>query len=140
LRYSARPCGVASAGGPRRPGIRLPAGRRTRARCCFLRDGDDHDPDLPSFPTRRSSDLTAAGRSGFISGERHAKTRAHALRRVNPDRKSTRLNSSHVKISYAVFCLKKKKKRATVEADDDTERLGTTTPAESPVDTAPRTR
>src|SRR5690606_16879176 len=29
------------------------------------------------------------------------------------DRKSTRLNSSHVKISYAVFCLKKKKKRLT---------------------------
>src|SRR5690606_40062250 len=30
-----------------------------------------------------------------------------------PDRKSTRLNSSHVKISYAVFCLKKKKKQNT---------------------------
>src|SRR5690606_40873696 len=29
----------------------------------------------------------------------------------NQDRKSTRLNSSHVKISYAVFCLKKKKKK-----------------------------
>src|SRR5690606_40620566 len=29
---------------------------------------------------------------------------------VGVDRKSTRLNSSHVKISYAVFCLKKKKK------------------------------
>src|SRR5690606_39758037 len=29
------------------------------------------------------------------------------------DRKSTRLNSSHVKISYAVFCLKKKKKNKT---------------------------
>src|SRR5690606_35731314 len=29
---------------------------------------------------------------------------------ANGDRKSTRLNSSHVKISYAVFCLKKKKK------------------------------
>src|SRR5207249_8759654 len=29
---------------------------------------------------------------------------------VNQDRKSTRLNSSHVSISYAVFCLKKKKK------------------------------
>src|SRR5439155_24032980 len=29
------------------------------------------------------------------------------------DRKSTRLNSSHVAISYAVFCLKKKKKRKT---------------------------
>src|SRR5688572_32524036 len=28
-----------------------------------------------------------------------------------PDRKSTRLNSSHSQISYAVFCLKKKKKR-----------------------------
>src|SRR5699024_11652637 len=28
-----------------------------------------------------------------------------------PDRKSTRLNSSHVSISYAVFCLKKKKNR-----------------------------
>src|SRR5215475_14615647 len=30
------------------------------------------------------------------------------------DRKSTRLNSSHVKISYAVFCLKKKKKKKIV--------------------------
>src|SRR3712207_8204992 len=29
------------------------------------------------------------------------------------DRKSTRLNSSHANISYAVFCLKKKRKRAT---------------------------
>src|SRR5690606_40175972 len=29
---------------------------------------------------------------------------------LDPDRKSTRLNSSHVKISYAVFCLKKKNK------------------------------
>src|SRR6202043_4173241 len=29
------------------------------------------------------------------------------------DRKSTRLNSSHVRISYAVFCLKKKKKKNT---------------------------
>src|SRR5690554_7518552 len=31
----------------------------------------------------------------------------------NTDRKSTRLNSSHVRISYAVFCLKKKKKKKT---------------------------
>src|SRR5437868_9144750 len=31
--------------------------------------------------------------------------------REDPDRKSTRLNSSHVSISYAVFCLKKKKKK-----------------------------
>src|SRR5215471_19627844 len=32
---------------------------------------------------------------------------------ARPDRKSTRLNSSHVEISYAVFCLKKKKKKNT---------------------------
>src|SRR5690606_41489398 len=31
--------------------------------------------------------------------------------RLSSDRKSTRLNSSHVKISYAVFCLKKKKNK-----------------------------
>src|SRR5437899_6341732 len=34
-----------------------------------------------------------------------------APRFANPDRKSTRLNSSHLGISYAVFCLKKKKKK-----------------------------
>src|SRR5438309_4927539 len=32
-------------------------------------------------------------------------------KQVSPDRKSTRLNSSHSSISYAVFCLKKKKKK-----------------------------
>src|SRR5437764_12884724 len=41
------------------------------------------------------------------AGEEHD----HATARVlDPDRKSTRLNSSHRCISYAVFCLKKKKK------------------------------
>src|SRR5206468_7947531 len=34
-----------------------------------------------------------------------------AVGRGHPDRKSTRLNSSHDQISYAVFCLKKKKKK-----------------------------
>src|SRR5437899_5965651 len=34
----------------------------------------------------------------------------HPHERVGEDRKSTRLNSSHLGISYAVFCLKKKKK------------------------------
>src|SRR2546430_9388646 len=34
---------------------------------------------------------------------------------LNKDRKSTRLNSSHSQISYAVFCLKKKNKRHDVE-------------------------
>src|SRR5688572_30944408 len=49
---------------------------------------------------------------------RHARGPAHhhALRRKRfrqgaEDRKSTRLNSSHSQISYAVFCLKKKKKQ-----------------------------
>src|SRR3989475_8568441 len=36
------------------------------------------------------------------------------LGKPNPDRKSTRLNSSHSQISYAVFCLKKKKKKQKV--------------------------
>src|SRR5690242_21451330 len=34
-----------------------------------------------------------------------------AVARIRRDRKSTRLNSSHMSISYAVFCLKKKKKK-----------------------------
>src|SRR5690625_6699871 len=38
--------------------------------------------------------------------------RAAIARAMIQDRKSTRLNSSHVAISYAVFCLKKKNKRA----------------------------
>src|SRR5438034_8256919 len=37
--------------------------------------------------------------------------RAERFFRAGPDRKSTRLNSSHTVISYAVFCLKKKKKK-----------------------------
>src|SRR5207302_9701916 len=40
-----------------------------------------------------------------------ARNRTGHQRPVVQDRKSTRLNSSHVKISYAVFCLKKKKSR-----------------------------
>src|SRR2546428_9878504 len=50
----------------------------------------------PTTPSRRSSD--AYGSSAI--------TDAGTVR----DRKSTRLNSSHDQISYAVFCLKKKKK------------------------------
>src|SRR5437870_10852953 len=38
---------------------------------------------------------------------------------AGPDRKSTRLNSSHVAISYAVFCLKKKKKKITKEHSEN---------------------
>src|SRR5947209_15908007 len=42
----------------------------------------------------------------------HRAARAR-LRLGDPDRKSTRLNSSHANISYAVFCLKKKKRTVT---------------------------
>src|SRR2546427_7627834 len=49
---------------------------------------------------------------------------AHAARQlaalgVDQDRKSTRLNSSHSQISYAVFCLKKKKKRTSTTEQPD---------------------
>src|SRR2546426_6265929 len=40
---------------------------------------------------------------------------AHIQQFLPTDRKSTRLNSSHLVISYAVFCLKKKKKKMTHE-------------------------
>src|SRR3989442_3214066 len=49
--------------------------------------------------------------------------------RVKKDRKSTRLNSSHVRISYAVFCLKKKKGR---HADRDRSRSGSVDRRASP--------
>src|SRR2546430_13508838 len=53
-------------------------------------------PDPTAFDPRSTA---AAGRSGSLDDGNYAQ-----------DRKSTRLNSSHSQISYAVFCLKKKKK------------------------------
>src|SRR5690606_41566475 len=74
--------------------------------------------DLHSFPTRRSSDLIAARWCRTVHDDAFRQETAAAARATcrmrsdwrGRDRKSTRLNSSHVKISYAVFCLKKKKK------------------------------
>src|SRR5690625_6507240 len=90
-----------------------------------------HCRSLPSFPTRRSSDLTFH-QSDFLQNWLGSRERfdlivsnppyiAHeeredlsdTVKNFDPelallDRKSTRLNSSHVAISYAVFCLKKK--------------------------------
>src|SRR3712207_6880892 len=65
------------------------AARRTRRR-----RGDRPRPERGPEPGPR-----ARGRGG----------RGGDLRRRGEDRKSTRLNSSHANISYAVFCLKKKK-------------------------------
>src|SRR5688572_32240079 len=86
--------------------------------------------DLHSFPTRRSSDLKGYGDKllfedlsfslppggivGIIGPNGAGKTTLFKLIRGDEepdagDRKSTRLNSSHSQISYAVFCLKKKR-------------------------------
>src|SRR5690242_21305588 len=70
--------------------------------------------DLHSFPTRRSSDLQPA-EQGWAQLRRVGRDaprpvlRGRRGRQRVRDRKSTRLNSSHMSISYAVFCLKKKK-------------------------------
>src|SRR5207249_11592120 len=77
---------------------------------------------LHSFPTRRSSDLTLspagsrrAAWLSAISRQRSSSTRTSRRQRSRTSRsKSTRLNSSHVSISYAVFCLKKKKKKTNM--------------------------
>src|SRR5690606_41557093 len=95
--------------------------------CVFGVDGDRGG--LGSFPTRRSSDLvqvddvdpaaasaTTAAAAGLASGARATVAAVTTVRAdrscrgavTNEDRKSTRLNSSHVKSSYAVFCLNKK--------------------------------
>src|SRR5207253_5543411 len=92
-------------------------------------------PNLHSFPTRRSSDLnpTLSAPGGAVLIDTGAPALggletyigigtnrdssviltniAGSSVQINPDRKSTRLNSSHVAISYAVFCLKKKKNK-----------------------------
>src|SRR5690606_40232749 len=88
---------------------------------------------LHSFPTRRSSDLTGdafahakalkrgalrGGVCGYlcwhftVQGDTVVQ---HLPTNERGDRKSTRLNSSHVKISYAVFCLKKKKSEIKIK-------------------------
>src|SRR5436190_16517902 len=89
----------------------------SRASFFFYSSGDHRD--LHSFPTRRSSDLELLDRG--LRARRATAAAAQlrvdlsmrqpgavVVRRHEGDRKSTRLNSSHTVISYAVFCLKKK--------------------------------
>src|SRR5437899_8229220 len=83
--------------------------------------------DLHSFPTRRSSDLplsipdwppfpfrfstnTNQIEECYVAAKCSCRLQAFAHLQASQDRKSTRLNSSHLGISYAVFCLKKKNK------------------------------
>src|SRR2546422_7970808 len=63
------------------------------------------------FPGKRAgvSGTRAAVRRGKKISSVHASPRQRGTRGLHRDRKSTRLNSSHGYISYAVFCLKKKK-------------------------------
>src|SRR5206468_12466645 len=96
--------------------------------------------DLHSFPTRRSSDLAlqaGRGREGvgprvasFFHDAGAGREAGLELIRVDghphrgrKDRKSTRLNSSHDQISYAVFCLKKKTKNITEDICVSSQRL-----------------
>src|SRR5438309_9118344 len=82
-------------------------------RCVVLRFSffscyGDHR-ELHSFPTRRSSDLSSVGcRQSTVDCRLWFLRCAPEVHR-RQDRKSTRLNSSHSSISYAVFCLKKKR-------------------------------
>src|SRR5438477_9714595 len=68
-----------------------------------------------------------AGRGGESGARTHRLGRplAHRAQRHGTslqDRKSTRLNSSHMSISYAVFCLKKKKKQEKISSSKHTDR------------------
>src|SRR3989442_4197389 len=71
-----------------------------------------------SHPPRR---LLAAAARGRRRRGPHGVALVRSAARGSPrDRKSTRLNSSHVRISYAVFCLKKKKKQVTQRSASQT--------------------
>src|SRR5439155_22820320 len=65
-------------------------------------------PAAPARPLRPA--LSPARRVRARDPYRRGGIRSQKEGSSKPDRKSTRLNSSHVAISYAVFCLKKKKK------------------------------
>src|SRR3712207_7013271 len=73
-------------------------------------------PYTTLFRSRPGTDRRRRHRGGARgAGRRPARegsTGPAVGRRRLPDRKSTRLNSSHANISYAVFCLKKKKKKS----------------------------
>src|SRR5699024_12833775 len=105
-------------------------------RRCFLHHDAAHR-NLHSFPTRRSSDLedysdkdgwdsiTLASTFGGMAINQAGVAAPHGLEHPasglrNIDRKSTHLNTSHVSISYAVFCLKKKNTDNTTSRWTDT--------------------
>src|SRR5574341_1968207 len=78
---------------------------------CLLRDPVDFDA-VDGKPVHALFTVVSANVPGHlrILGQLGFVLHDEGLRRLLVDRKSTRLNSSHQLISYAVFCLKKKKK------------------------------
>src|SRR5204863_7368021 len=71
------------------------------------------EPGASGFYEKIVRGLTLLVQCGWMLDCRANRNRGTFMARPNliVDRKSTRLNSSHVEISYAVFCLKKKKNR-----------------------------
>src|SRR5438034_7832924 len=61
-----------------------------------------------------SCSCSSSNSESRTSGFEHEHEHEHDSGPVRGDRKSTRLNSSHTVISYAVFCLKKKKKEKEI--------------------------
>src|SRR5439155_24112281 len=82
-------------------------------------------PSSTLFPTRRSSDLYRFVRATLVvqcgTSFPNGTIWCNAVNGAR-DRKSTRLNSSHVAISYAVFCSKKKNKLTARRASDSPEQ------------------
>src|SRR5206468_11226486 len=70
------------------------------------------DSAVPGVPVLRAGATTTGGWSPppIVNESKMSPTAQVMSLRLLPDRKSTRLNSSHDQISYAVFCLKKKKR------------------------------
>src|SRR5438270_10915058 len=74
---------------------------------------DAAPPEISPLSLHDALPISAAGAQDVLALARHLERKADAPRQLGAevvrDRKSTRLNSSHSQISYAVFCLKKKK-------------------------------
>src|SRR5690606_41761845 len=71
-------------------------------------EDEDHHPHQESDEIQIHRLPQRQCQQGVIDDHDQQTSVEHPVQQSIPDRKSTRLNSSHVKISYAVFCLKKK--------------------------------
>src|SRR5438874_2956048 len=91
-----------------------------RSAFCAMRvssSGTNHVGTNMPLASRRSESRSS---ESFVSA---SVSPGRPMMKVQKDRKSTRLNSSHVEISYAVFCLKKKKRKKKIGLDIKNESL-----------------